>query len=207
MSCSILRRKLRHNFTFPEIFACFKNLFFQQPLRCYRNNFMTNTAFVRKPLRSLQIVHWCLSYWIRREKIGQILLSLERQHFFEKIGSRLLRSWRNDEFACTILVKIPSGPLYFVHWHLSCSILREKVGQIFLHWKYCLFSKVYVSNNFLVLMNWSSYFLSTCHKNLVNSSKLLPEVCHARYYQKKRFKNFCHSKNSYFLKCLFLSTP
>ena len=168
---------------------------------------MTNRALVRKPLRSLQIVHWCLSYWIKREKIGQIFLSLERLRFFEKIESRILRSWRNDDFACTILVKIPSGPLFFVHWHLSCSILREKVGQIFLHWECCLFSKVCVSNNFLVLKNWSYYFLSTCQKNLVTSYKLLPEICHARYYQKKRFKYFCHSENSYSLKCFFLSTP
>ena len=41
---------------------------------------------------------------------------------------RLLRSQRNVPIICTKIVKVHCGPLYFVSWHLSCSIKQEKKG-------------------------------------------------------------------------------
>ena len=52
--------------------GCFfsKNLCFQQPLRCYRNDLIYYTVIVRVPFGPLQCVAWGLSHSILRENIG-----------------------------------------------------------------------------------------------------------------------------------------
>ena len=65
---------------------------------------------------------------------------------------------KNDHIDCTILVKKPCGPLYFVHWHFLCSIMREKKANVLFTGKSAFFSKICVFNNLLGPNNWSYYF-------------------------------------------------
>ena len=53
----------------------------------------------------------------------------DARFYFEKFGSRPLRSKVNDQVVCTIRVKRPCVSLWSVPWRLSCSIVREKLGQ------------------------------------------------------------------------------
>ena len=101
---------------------------FQQPPRCYRSDLITSTKVVGIPFAPLQIVPWALSHSITRGMWPKSFVT-RKTAFFEKFGSRLLRSWSNDHIACKGLVKIPCVLISVVPWHLSCSILREKLGQ------------------------------------------------------------------------------
>ena len=86
--------------------------FFQQPLRCYRNDLAASTVIVKIPCEAWQVVPGGLSHTKMREKIGQNLL------FTEKIASFLkklcfhqpLRSLRNDIITSTVSVRLPFGP-------------------------------------------------------------------------------------------------
>ena len=84
--------------------------------------------------------------------------------------------------------------------------MREKIGQNILPREDSLFFKSLVLD-FLGPKEMIISLAQYLSKNLVYSYKLFPEVFHARYYQEKWAKNFCHRENLYFFKRLFLSIP
>ena len=67
-----------------KIAFLFKNLCFQQPLKCHRNDLTTSTVFFRIPVATLQVVHLGLSHSITRETIGQNLFFAGKFAFFSK---------------------------------------------------------------------------------------------------------------------------
>ena len=62
--------------------------------------------------------------------MGQIFLR-DDSFIFEKIGSGLPSSQKNDKKDCTIHLKKHCGPLFFVHWQFLSSIRRENIGEFF----------------------------------------------------------------------------
>ena len=124
----------QYSFYHLKIALFFKNLCFQQPLRCYRNDLITSAVIVRIPFGPLQIVPWGVSHSIIREKRGQNLFFSGKFAFFFKnlCFQQPRRSWRFELVTCTVVARkptIPCGPLYIVRWGLSYSIIRPKLGQ------------------------------------------------------------------------------
>ena len=96
-----------------ETLPFFQNFFFQQPLRCYRNDLLTSTVIVRILFGPLWIVTWGLSHSIKREKLGQNLFFTGKVAFFFKklCFQQPRRCYRNDLVTATVIVKKPCGPL------------------------------------------------------------------------------------------------
>ena len=88
-------------FTEKIAFFFFKNMCFQQFLRCCRNGFITSTVIVKIPFWRLQIILWGLSHSIWREQIGQKNFSLE-----------ILLSFQNFVLSTTFQV-LKKGPYNF----------------------------------------------------------------------------------------------
>ena len=63
----------------------FEKLFFQQPLKSWRNDIITSTVIVKELFWHLKTVPWGLSQLILLRKVSQKLLSLWEQLIFEKI--------------------------------------------------------------------------------------------------------------------------
>ena len=130
-SCSLTFVKFditrKKNFT-GEIAFFFKNLCFQHPFRCYSNDLITSIIFVRVPVGPLQIVPGYLSHSITWEKKAKFFCQREEK-FFWKVWFSTSQVEKTDHIARKLLVKVPLGPLLIDPWHLSCSILREKVDQ------------------------------------------------------------------------------
>ena len=122
---------------------------FQEPLRCYGNALISSTVFVETPVGHLQIVPPGLPHASTREKWKKIFCHRENCLFLESLLLDFFRSSRNDHiFACTLLVKIHSGQLQTVPWHLSCSILREKkASKYFSRERLPFFSEICVFSN------------------------------------------------------------
>ena len=84
-------------------------------------------------------------------KKGQNFFFTGKIAFFSKlcVFQQLLRCYRSNVIASTVLVRIPFGPLKNVLGGLSHSIIREKGPKSFFHWKVCLFFQKFVFNNLL----------------------------------------------------------
>ena len=95
---------------------------------------------------------YCMSVLVgnMRKIVKKNLFLRDDSLCFEKFGCRLLRSWTNDQIACTIPVKKPRVPWKIVPWCLSCSMIREKNNPLyFFRSKDYLFYKIFVFNNLL----------------------------------------------------------
>ena len=183
-------------------------LCFQQPLRSSKNAFIMSTVFVGRACRPLSFVPWCLSHSVIRWKMCQktfviVKTAVSRNVcFYRPVGSQ-----RKDLILCTLFVKKPCGHLYIAPWHLSCSIMRGKIVQsLFITGKISSFQKIMFSKISKVLKKCPYRFQNNSQKSLWTLIKMFPDVYDSRLYEERRVNNFCHRGNSYFLKCLFLST-
>ena len=113
------------------MFPFFSKLCSQQPLSCYRNDLVTSTVIVKKPLYG-PLYHWRLSCSIMREKVGQNLFFTGNVVFLSNFFCfQQAMSVRNDLITSSISARIPCGTIYVVSWHFSYSIIREKNARIF----------------------------------------------------------------------------
>ena len=143
-----------------------------------------------------------MSHSISRGKRSQKFLSPWKQLFFEMFVSiDLCAPEKNVFITCTTFVKKPCGPSKIVSWHLSCSILREKIGQnLFFARNFAFFSQNFVFlTTSLVPKNWSYYFHNKCQ----NTSWTL-RICFLTFVMfdnmgTNRPKSFLHLKI-----CLYL---
>ena len=113
--------------------------------------------------------------------------SLKKKPFFFKnlCFQQYSNCYRNDLIISTITVKIPFGPSQNIPWGLSHSKIREKKAKSFVSGKIAFFWKVWFST-FLGPKNWSlSGLHNTSQITFWNLIKLLHDICHARYYEKK----------------------
>ena len=85
----------------------------QEPLRCYRNDLMKSTVIIRTPFGTLYPVSWGFSHSIKREKIGQILLSTGMIAFFLKnlCFQQTLRSKTKDLLSSEYLLEYLVEPV------------------------------------------------------------------------------------------------
>ena len=142
-----------------------------------------------------------------RRSMGQKHSSSRKRLFFETFVSiDLLGPPRNVLINCSINVKIHCGPLYFVSWHFSCSIVQKKWPKCFFQWKVCLFFKTFCLQQPLrSLKKCSHKFNSNCQNSMWILLNCSPMFVTLEYLKKVGQKN-CHRGNNYFLKCLILST-
>ena len=152
LSHSIIREKEGHNFFLTGKIAFFlEKMFFQQPLKSWRNDLITSTVNVKRPRGHLQTVPGGLSQVIRRWKFSQKLLSAWEQLIYEKILALDLLGPR-DKFLLFAenLSNKPCGPWKNVSWSLSCSKKWEKEGQnLSFTGKSAFFPKIFEFNNLL----------------------------------------------------------
>ena len=97
---------------FTGIFAYFfKNLCFQQPLRCYRNDLLTSRVLVRIPCEPFYIVHYDLLQSIMTQNLRQFFfLHWKVCLFFRKIVfSTTSWCYRIIPVTSTVVVKKPCG--------------------------------------------------------------------------------------------------
>ena len=74
--------------------------------------------------------------------MGQNIFLRDQSIYFERFGSRPIRSWRTDHITCTILVKIFCIHLKVDSCRLLYSIIPDKIGQkLFLTGKIAFLSK------------------------------------------------------------------
>ena len=93
-----------------------------------------------------------------------------------------LRSYRLYLINSTKFARIPCGPLSIVPRHLSCSMQREKIGQIFsplerlpfFKKKICVFNKLIGPKGLILLLR------QYLPEYLLDPHKLFPEACHSR---------------------------
>ena len=126
--------------------------------------------------------------------------------FFEKFGSRLLRSCRNDLIACKRLVKITCVPIKFFPWHFSCSILREKVGQNLFSLERLPSFQKFVLRNILGPKELILLLPVYLPEYSLDPHKMFPEVCHTQQYEERKPKSFLHWKDCLFFKTLCFQT-
>ena len=102
-------------------------------------------------------------------KLGQKFCHLKTSVFWNVCFYRPVRSKRNDEIFCTIIVEIlvDSYKMLFPEIFMFDN-RRKNRPQCFFHWKDGLFfSKICVFINLLGHKKiWSYYFHSNCHKTL-----------------------------------------
>ena len=120
---------------------------------------------VKIPFKPLQIVSWDLSHSTLQEISPKIVSSLGRLPFFKNLCfQQPLRSYENKLRTWTINVKRPPGPVQFVPWRLSCSILRGKIGHNSFSLASSPFFQSFVySTTSYVLQKWSFNFHSKCY--------------------------------------------
>ena len=144
MSCSIIREEIGENLFFTgNIALFFKTLCFQKPLGSWRNGLLTSTLIVKSPCGPLHYVSGRLSCFIRRGEIGENIFFTGKIAFFFKNScfQQPLGSWRNDVLTSTLIVTLPCGPLQVVSGSLSCTKIREEVGQNLFTGKIAFFFK------------------------------------------------------------------
>ena len=126
-----MRQKTGQIFFFTGKFAFFfKNLCFQQPLRCNRINPVTSTVIVKIPCEPSYIVPWGLSHSRMREETGQKLFFTGKfAFFFKNLCFQLLRYNRIKPLTSKASVKTGSGYSQTRPSGLSHSRIREKTGQ------------------------------------------------------------------------------
>ena len=127
---------------------CFFSIFFcfWQPLRCFRNDHLTSTVFVRKPCGLSSIVPCDLSHSIIREKKYRNLFFTGKIAFF-------LKSFCFHHLCCEemilylpeLLPNYPSEPHESSPEVSHNRFLKKNKPNFFLHMKDCLFSKICVS--------------------------------------------------------------
>ena len=110
LSCSKKWEKVDQNLSFTGKFAFFpkKNVFstFQQPRRSWRIDIITNKVTMKKPWRPLQTVLWGLSHLKKGATV--FFLTGKFAFFFKKLCfQQPLKSWRNDLFTYTVIVRKP----------------------------------------------------------------------------------------------------
>ena len=131
LSYSIIREKGGHNFFLTGMIAFFlEKLYFQKPLKSWRNDLITSTVNVKRPCGHLQNVPGGLSQVIRGWKFSQKLLSPWEQLIYENILALDLLGPR-DKFLLNgeKLSNKSCGPSKNVSRSLLCSLKWEKVGQ------------------------------------------------------------------------------
>ena len=132
ISCSILPEKKPWFFFHWKDCLFFKNLCFQQPLRCCRNDLTTCTMIVRVPCWPPEETSWGFSYSIKWEKAIKFFLHWKCCLFFKNLCfQQPLRCYRNELITSTVIVKTPFGLLKNVLWGLPHQTNREKMGQNF----------------------------------------------------------------------------
>ena len=134
----ILREKIGH------IISCTGKIAFFSKICVFNNDFVLQKwsfnfyIIIRKRVRPLQIVPRGLSHSIIWEKNAKSFCHCWDRLFW-KVWISTSYVLRNDHIACTKPVTLPSGPLWIVPWHFSCSILREIIGQFFSFGKVAFF--------------------------------------------------------------------
>ena len=145
LSNSIIREKIGHKIFFTgKVAFLFKNLCFQQPLMCYRNDLISSTVIARIPVEPLQIVLLTLLHSIIRENVGHNVFFIGNIAFFSElcVFNNLLgpkkcsyRFRSNCQNTFWTLTNCPLGfatldntktnrPLYFFHW--ACCLFFQK---------------------------------------------------------------------------------
>ena len=118
-----------------------------------------------------------------------------------------LRSYENKLITWTINVKRPPGPLQFVPWRLSCSILRGKIGQnsFSLASSPFFFKSFVYSTKSYVLQKWSFNFHSKCYNTFWTQINCSVKFVTLDNRRKNRPKSFLHWKVCLFLfeSCVF----
>ena len=96
--------------------------------------------------------------------MGQNIFFLRDDSFFLKnLVLDFFGPTKNHHLDCDILVEKHCGPLYIVQWQFLCSIMREKVGEVFSFLrKSVLFFKTCVFSNLLRPKKWSYCYHSIC---------------------------------------------
>ena len=135
MSCSILRRKLRHNVFWLKILLFFKNLCFQQPLGSEKKSPISSTVTVKITFEPIQIVPWGLSHSKLREKISQNLFCTGEIASFPKICvfKQPLRCYENA----------------FYNFHSNCQISCLTLTKCFLRFVALDNTRKNMSNSFV----------------------------------------------------------
>ena len=126
---SILPEKNRlESFLHWKVCLFLKNLYFQQPLRCYRNDLVTSPSNCQKALLTLIIRPLGLVTLDTSRKITlEAFLQWKCCLFFNSLCfQQPLMCYRNDLVTSTVIVRIACWPLYFIPWDLLHSILRER---------------------------------------------------------------------------------
>ena len=142
-----------------------------------------------------------------RKKKPKTFFIVKLALFWNVCFYRHLRSQRNDLIICTKSVKTPFVPLWIVLWHLSYSIIREKIGQnLFITGKVAFFFETCFFNNLLVPKKRSVTFHSNCQISL-----WIPIICSLMFVtlddtRKKGPKTSDHRQIRSSLNCLFLSS-
>ena len=108
---------------------------------------------------------------------------------------------KNDHIDCTILVEKHCGPLYIVHWHFLCSIMREKNGEFFSFLgKSVFFSNSCVLNNLLRPKKWSYYYHSYCQNIFLDPINRFLRFFTLEILKTYRANTFLHWKDCLFFK-------
>ena len=108
---------------------------------------------------------------------------------------------------CTILVKKRCGPLFIVHWHFLCSIMREKIGEVFSFLgKSAFFSKIGVFNNVWRPEKGSYCYQSNCQTILSAPIIVSWRLSHSTLWENIRQTHFFTWKLPFFPKIVFSTT-
>ena len=110
-------RKLVQKFLFTGKFVLFfRNLCIQQPVRCYRNCFLTSTVFVRIPFSPYNLSPDF--FWFDKATKNRPL-SFHWRACFSLLKTlcfqQPFRSWRNDLVNCKMIVKTTCGSFKMLH--------------------------------------------------------------------------------------------
>ena len=91
--------------------------------------------FQSKCQNSLHTLIFCFFIFVTldvRGKRAKLFVILKTASFSNVCSYQVLRSQTIDVITCTIIGKIPCGPLLIIPGHLSCPIITKKTGQSFI---------------------------------------------------------------------------
>ena len=171
---------------------------FQQPLRCYRSGIITSIVIVRVPVAPLQIVPWGFAHSILRKKKAKGFCHLEDSLFLKCLFLTISCVLKKKTYSLhNRWQKTFSTPINCSLTFIMCDTTR-KSRPIF-----CSLERLPLFKNLCFqqlpgLKELSLLLPQSMLKNLVDSYKLFPEVCHARYYQKNGPKTFVTVKTIIF---------